>query len=125
MSRSIISTAGTPSTVGPFSPGVRADNSLIFFSGQVGLDPATGTLADGITAQTRQALQNLTVIVEAAGKTLEDVVRVGIYLTDMKDYTAMNQAYLESFAAPYPARTAIQVAGLPLGAAVEIDAIVG
>lgn len=125
MGRNTISADKTSAAVGPFSPAVRAGDSLIFVSGQVGMDPATGALADGVAAQTAQALRNLAAVVEAAGKALDDVVRVGVYLTDMADYAAMNHAYLEFFEAPCPARTAIQVVGLPLGAAVEIDAIVG
>ena len=109
--------------VGPFSPATRGGGAL-FVSGQVAQDPATGTLIDGdVTRQTDQVLRNLAAVLEAAGKGLGDVVRVGVYLTDMADYAAMNEVYRAHFQAPYPARTAIGVAALPLGAAVEIDAI--
>jgi 2-iminobutanoate/2-iminopropanoate deaminase len=109
--------------VGPFSPATRGGGAL-FVSGQVAQDPATGTLIDGdVTRQTDQVLRNLAAVLEAAGKGLGDVVRVGVYLTDMADYAAMNEVYRTHFQAPYPARTAIGVAALPLGAAVEIDAI--
>jgi len=109
--------------VGPFAPATRGGGAL-FVSGQVAQDPATGTLIDGdVTRQTDQVLRNLAAVLEAAGKGLGDVVRVGVYLTDMADYAAMNEVYRAHFQAPYPARTAIGVAALPLGAAVEIDAI--
>jgi 2-iminobutanoate/2-iminopropanoate deaminase len=118
--------SGTPATpVGPFSPAVSGDN-LIFVSGQVALDPASGALIDGdISAQTEQVLRNLTSVLEPAGKNLGDVVRVSVYLADMQSYSAMNDVYVRHFEAPYPARTAIAVAALPLGAAVEMDAVVG
>jgi 2-iminobutanoate/2-iminopropanoate deaminase len=117
--------SGTPSTrVGPFSPAVSGDN-LIFVSGQVALDPTSGALIEGdISTQTEQVLRNLAAVLEAAGKNLGDVLRVGVYLTDMHSYSAMNEVYVKHFEAPYPARTAIAVAALPLGAAVEMDAIV-
>jgi 2-iminobutanoate/2-iminopropanoate deaminase len=123
--REQITTDKIAGPVAPFSAAVRL-GGLIFLSGQVGQDPATGALIDGdVVAQTEQIFKNLTSVLEAAGKTLDDVVRVGVYLTDMNDFAAMNSVYGKSFAQPYPARTAIGVAALPLGAAVEIDAIVG
>jgi 2-iminobutanoate/2-iminopropanoate deaminase len=123
MARQVIGgNASTP--VGPFSPAVCGEQ-LIFVSGQVALDPTTGTLIDGdIAVQTEQVLRNLAAVLEAAGKNLGDVLRVGVYLTDMRSYAAMNDVYVKHFAAPYPARTAIAVAALPLGAAVEMDAVV-
>ena len=123
--REQITTVKIADPVAPFSAGIRRDG-FIFLSGQVGQDPATGALIDGdAAAQTEQIFKNLASVLEAAGKTLDDVVRVGVYLTDMNDFAAMNSVYGKSFAQPYPARTAIGVAALPLGAAVEIDAIVG
>lgn len=125
MTRDVVSTDKIAKAVGPFSAAVRRD-VFTFLSGQVGQDPATGALIDGDTAaQAEQALRNLTAVVEAAGKTLDDVVRVGVYLTDMADFVAVNAVYERFFTKPYPARTAIAVAALPLGAAVEMDAIVG
>ena len=112
--------AGPP--VGPFSPAVRIDGAL-YLSGQVGQDPATGRLAEGVAAQTEQAFRNLSAVLEAAGRTLDDVVRVGVYLADMGDFAAMNEVYARWFEQPYPARTTIGVAALPLGAAVEIDLV--
>jgi 2-iminobutanoate/2-iminopropanoate deaminase len=98
----------------------------MFVSGQVGQDPTTGALIDGdVVRQTEQALRNLAAVLEAAGKSLGDVLRVSVYLTDMITLAMMNEVYLEHFEPPYPVRTAIRVAALPLGAAVEIDAMVG
>ena len=109
----------------PFSPGVRA-GSLIYFSGQIGLDPATGKLAPGgAAAQTAQAIANIETVLEAAGKTLGDVIKANVYLADMADYAAMNEAYAKAFDRPFPARTCVGVAALPLGASVEIEVITG
>jgi reactive intermediate/imine deaminase len=123
--REQITTDKIAKPVGPFSAAVRHDG-FTFLSGQVAQDPATGALVEGdITAQTEQIFRNLTAVLEAAGKTLDDVVRVGVYLTDMNNFAAVNSVYARFFTEPYPARTAIGVAALPIGAAVEIDAIVG
>jgi 2-iminobutanoate/2-iminopropanoate deaminase len=109
--------------VGPFSQGIRI-NGLLFLSGQVGLDPATGKLVPGgIRAETEQVLRNLAAVLEAAGKTFTDVVRAGVFLTDIGDFSAMNAVYEKQFIQPYPARTTIAVAALPLGARVEIDLV--
>lgn len=109
----------------PFSAGVRA-GELIYFSGQVGLDPATGELATGgAAAETARALRNIAETLKAADKTLDDVVKANIYLSDIAgDYAAMNEAYAAAFEKPFPARTCVGVAGLPLGARVEIEVIV-
>ncbi len=109
--------------VGPFSPGVRV-GELLFLSGQVALSPKTGQLIGGdVAAQTEQVLQNLRTLLGAVGKSLADVARVNVYLTDMKDFGPMNAVYARHFEAPYPARTTVAVSALPLGAAVEIDLI--
>jgi 2-iminobutanoate/2-iminopropanoate deaminase len=109
--------------VGPFSPAVR-DGDRVYASGQVAQDPATGKLIEGgVAAQTEQIFRNLTVLLEAADKSLDDVVKVNVYLTDIATFAAMNDVYAKHFAAPYPARTTIGVAALPLGAAVEIEMI--
>jgi 2-iminobutanoate/2-iminopropanoate deaminase len=98
---------------------------LLFLSGQVAQDPATGKLIEGdAAAQAEQILRNIAVALEGAGKGLGDVVRVGVYLADMADFAAMNEAYARHFSKPFPARTAIGVAALPLGAAVEMDVVV-
>ncbi len=109
--------------VGPFSPAVRAGGS-VYLSGQVAQDPATGRLVEGdVVRQTEQVLRNVRVVLEAAGKSLSDVVAVRVYLTDMANFAAMNEVYAKNFEPPYPARTTIGVRALPLGAAVEIDVI--
>lgn len=122
MPRDAIRSDKFPPSPAPLSPGVRA-GELIFLSGQVGTDPATGQLVHGVAAQTEQAIHNLAAVLEAAGRTLDDVVRVGVYLTDMGNFAAMNEVYAHHFAAPYPARTTIGVAALPLGALVELDLV--
>ncbi|HEX7938762.1 MAG TPA: Rid family detoxifying hydrolase [Gemmatimonadaceae bacterium] len=109
--------------VGPFSPAVR-DGDRVYTSGQVAQDPATGKLIEGgVAAQTEQIFRNLTVVLEAAGKTLADVVKVNVYLTDIRRFTEMNDVYARQFVAPYPARTTLGVAALPLSAEVEIEMI--
>jgi 2-iminobutanoate/2-iminopropanoate deaminase len=124
MTRNAITTDELPAPVGPFSVAVHGGN-LLFVSGQVAQDPATGKLIDGDAGrQTEQILANLAVVLAAAGKNLGDVIRVGVYLTDMTDFAAMNDVYGRHFTHPYPARTTIGVAALPLGAAVEIDVVV-
>jgi 2-iminobutanoate/2-iminopropanoate deaminase len=123
MSRDAFSSDQLAPPVGPFSPGVRA-GALLFLSGQVALNPKTGRLIGGdAAAQTEQVLQNLRTLLAAAGKSLADVARVNVYLTDMKDFAQMNAVYARHFEAPFPARTTVAVAALPLGAAVEIDLI--
>jgi reactive intermediate/imine deaminase len=113
-----------PKAVGPFSPAVRT-GEFIYVSGQIGQDPVSGGLIPGgIERQTEQAFANLSAILASAGRSLADVVRVGIYLTDMRDFTSVNAIYARHFAEPYPARTTVGVAALPLGAAMEIDAVV-
>jgi|SRR6516225_9883497 2-iminobutanoate/2-iminopropanoate deaminase len=110
--------------VGPFSQAIRADG-FIHFSGQVGQDPASGKLVEGgVTAETEQVFKNLAAVLEAAGKSFDDVVRAGVFLTRMGDFAAMNGVYAKQFSQPFPARTTIAVAGLPLGACVEIDLVV-
>jgi len=111
--------------VGPFSPAVR-EGDRVYTSGQVAQDPATGQLiAGGVAAQTEQILHNLAVILRAADKSLGDVAKVNVYLTDMRDFAEMNDVYAKHFSPPYPARTTVAVAALPLGAQVEIETIAG
>jgi 2-iminobutanoate/2-iminopropanoate deaminase len=110
--------------VGPFSQAIEV-GGFIFFSGQVGQDPTTGKLvAGGIAAETERIFQNLAAVLKAAGKGFDDVARAGVYLTSMTDYVAVNGIYARHFSPPFPARTAIGVAALPLGACVEIDLVV-
>jgi 2-iminobutanoate/2-iminopropanoate deaminase len=123
MSKLTISTAGAPAAIGPYSQAIRAGN-LIFVSGQIPLDPATGQMAgDDISVQTEQVLKNLSAILQAAGLNLAKVVKTTVYLRDMADFAKMNEVYAKFFASPAPARATVQVAKLPKDATVEIDAI--
>ena len=121
--REIISTTGAPGAIGPYSQGVKA-NGMLFVSGQLPQDPATGAFpGSDITSQTRQSLTNVKHIVEAAGMTLADVVRVGVFLKDMNDFAAMNEVYGQFFTTDCPARAAVEVARLPKDALVEIECV--
>ena len=118
-----IATHDAPAAIGPYSQAVRAGD-LLFLSGQIPLDPATGQIVTGdVVAQTDRAMHNLRAILEAAGCALADVVRTTIYLVDLAQFAAVNEAYGRFFEPPYPARTTVQVAALPRGAQVEIDAV--
>jgi reactive intermediate/imine deaminase len=121
--KSIISTPQAPAAIGPYSQAVRADNTL-YLSGQIGLNPATMELVEGIDAQIEQVLANLQAVIAAAGADLSQVVRLTVYLTDLGNFTKVNEAMSRIFQAPYPARAAVGVASLPRGALVEIDGIV-
>jgi reactive intermediate/imine deaminase len=123
MSRDPVSTDRAPAAIGPYSQAVRAGGTA-WLSGQIPLDPATGELVTGdIQAQTRRVFENLKAVCEAAGGSLDGVVRVGIYVMDLADFAQVNAVMAEYFQAPYPARSTIQVAGLPRGARVEVDAV--
>lgn len=123
MARAAISAPGA-AAIGPYAHGVKAGGDTLFLSGQTPLDPATGKLVIGdIGVQTRQCLHNLGQVLEAAGLGFDDVVKCNVFLVDMADFAAMNAVYAEHFRAPYPARTTIGVAALPLGARVEIEMI--
>jgi 2-iminobutanoate/2-iminopropanoate deaminase len=122
--RQIVNAAGAPAAVGPYSHAVRA-GGLLFCSGQTPLDPETNTLVEGTVAdRTRRCLDNLAAVCEAAGADLADAVRCAVYVTDLSVFGDVNAAYAEYFPGEPPARTTIGVASLPLGADVEIDAIV-
>ena len=123
MQRHIISTDKAPAAVGPYSQGVQIGD-LVYTAGQIPLDPATGRLVEGpIEAQTRQVLDNLKAIVEAAGSSMSQVVKTTVFLVDMGEFKAMNGVYSEFFPAAPPARSTVQVSALPLGARVEIEAV--
>jgi reactive intermediate/imine deaminase len=123
MSRQTISTPQAPKAIGPYSQAVRCGNT-VYFSGQIPLDPATGELVTGdITAQTRRVFENLKAVCEASGGTLAQIARVGIYLTDLANFAAVNAVMAEYCTQPYPARSTIGVSSLPRGAQVEVDAI--
>ena len=123
--RDVVSTDKAPKAIGPYSQGIKAGD-FVFTAGQAGVDPATGKLVEGgVGEQTRQVLKNIQAILEAAGTSLERVVKVGVFLQDMADFQAMNAVYAEFFPPDKnpPARTTVQAAKLPLGALVEIDAV--
>jgi 2-iminobutanoate/2-iminopropanoate deaminase len=118
-----ISSPGAPKAIGPYSPAIRA-GQLLFVSGQVPIDPATGNMiTGGIADQTRRVLDNIGELLLAAGRSFGDVARTTVFLADMNDFSAMNEVYGEYFAEPYPARATVQVARLPKDARVEIDVI--
>ena len=124
MSKIAITSPELASPVGPFSQAVDV-GGFIYFSGQVGQDPTTGKLvAGGIAAETDRIFQNIEAVIKEAGKSFDDVMRAGVYLTSMSDYAALNGIYAKHFSQPFPARTVIGVAALPLGACVEIDLVV-
>lgn len=123
MSRQIISTEQAPAAIGPYSQAVRAGDT-VYFSGQIPLDPATGNVVEGdVTAQAHRVFQNLVAVAQAAGGSLAQFVRVGIYVTDLGNFAAVNAVMAEYFQAPYPARSTIEVSALPKGVQVEVDAI--
>ena len=123
MSKQIIHTEQAPAAIGPYSQAVRAGNT-VYFSGQIPLDPATGNLVGGdIEAQARRAFDNLKAVAEAAGGSLGDIVRLGLYLTVLGEVAKVNAVMQDYFQAPFPARSTIEVAGLPKGAAFEVDAV--
>lgn len=118
-----IATDQAPQAIGPYSQAVRA-GSWLFVSGQIGLNPSSGELvAGGVVAETTRVLDNLREVLNAAGASLDDVVRTTIYLVDLRNFGRVNEAYAAFFRAPYPARATVGVAALPRGARVEIDAI--
>ena len=121
--KTIISTENAPEAIGPYSQAIRA-NGFIFAAGQTGLDPATMELvAGGVEAQARQVLTNLKHVLEAAGTSLDRVVKTTVFLTDMANFAAMNAVYMEFFPENPPARSTVAVAGLPKGGLVEIEAV--
>lgn len=123
MTKQIIHTEQAPAAIGPYSQAVRVGNT-VYFSGQIPLDPATGQLVGGdIGVQARRAFDNLKAVCEAAGGTMDDIVRVGLYLTDLSEFAVVNAVMAEYFAAPYPARSTIEVTALPKDAIFEVDAV--
>ena len=123
MSRTVIASDQAPKAIGPYSQAIQVGNT-IYTSGQIPLDPATGELIAGdITAQAHRVFGNLRAVVEAAGARFADVARVGIYLTDLSNFAAVNAVMAEYFQEPYPARSTIGVASLPRGAQVEVDLV--
>ena len=119
-----IETKKAPAAIGPYSQAINSGSGLVFVSGQLPIDPATGTFPEGgVKEQTRQSLINAKAILEAAGLDLTKVVKTTVFLSDMADFTAMNEVYAQFFEAPFPARSAVAVKTLPKGALVEIECI--
>lgn len=117
-----IESAKALAAVGPYSQAIST-GQLVFLSGQLGIKQATGTMEEGLEAQTRQAFTNITHVLAAANLTLENIVKVTVFLTDINDFAAVNAIYAEQFSQPYPARSAFQVSALPMGGLVEIEVI--
>ncbi len=122
MTREAIQTGDAPAAIGPYSQAIAIDG-LIFCSGQLGLDPATGSLLDGVEAQAERAMLNLRAVLDAAGVTFEDVVKTTIFLSDIDDFAVVNAVYGRFMPDPPPARSTVQVAALPKGGRVEIELI--
>ena len=117
-----ISTEGAPSAIGPYSQAVER-NGMLFISGQLPIDPGTGTMPDTASAQTERSLMNIRAIAEAAGYDMSDCVKLTIYLSDLTSFSEVNEVYRTFFTEPYPARSCIEVSAIPKGAMLEIDAI--
>ena len=122
MARSIVSTPAAPAAIGPYSQAVKAGNQ-VFLSGQIGLDPATMQLVEGVEAQAVRVFDNLKAVAEAAGGSFADVVKITIYLTDLGNFGTVNEVMTRYFAEPYPARATVGVRELPRGALVEADLV--
>lgn len=123
MSRQTIQTDKAPKAIGPYSQAIKND-SLVFCSGQIGIHPHTGALvSDSVTEQAHQALKNLMSVLDAAGCKIGDVIKTTVFLKNMSDFAAVNEVYASYFKVPYPARSAVEVAKLPLGALFEIEAV--
>jgi 2-iminobutanoate/2-iminopropanoate deaminase len=124
MTKTAITSPEIAPPVGPFSQAIQIDD-FVYLSGQVGQDPATGKLVEGgIVAETERVFKNLEAVLKAAGRSFGDVVRAGVFLTNIGDFAAMNGVYAMQFSQPFPARTTVAVAALPLGACVEVDLVV-
>ena len=122
MSKQAVTSKHAPAALGPYSQGIRAGQT-VYMSGQIGLDPATGNLVEGVEAQTHQVFHNLRAVAQAAGGELDDIVKLSIMLADLNDFAKINEIMASYFRAPYPARATYQVAGLPKAARVEIEGI--
>lgn len=124
--KKVIATSAAPGAIGPYSQAIEAqtpNSSFVFASGQIPINPADGTIPEGIREQTRQSLANVKAILAEAGLTLDNVVKTTVFLHDMADFAAMNEVYAEAFKAPYPARSAVAVKELPKQVLVEIEVI--
>lgn len=122
MNKEAIFSDNAPSAIGPYSPGVKLGD-MLYLSGQLGLDPATGTLPEGVEAQAEQSLKNIENLLAEAGATMANVVKTTVFLADIADFARVNEVYAKHFEAPFPARSAVQVAAIPAGGLVEIEVI--
>ncbi|EHC1584078.1 RidA family protein [Listeria monocytogenes] len=122
MAKEIIQTSSAPKALGPYSQAVKV-NGLIFTSGQLGINPETGELAEGATKQVEQAFKNLAAVLEEAGSGLEKIIKATVFFKDLNEFTAVNEVYATFFSSDFPARSAFQVAKLPLDAEIEIEVI--
>ncbi len=122
MKKQEISTVNAPAAIGPYAQGIKTGD-MIFVSGQLGFDPATGIIPEGVEAQTRQVMKNLAAILKEAGGTLEHIVKTTIFVKDLQDFVTVNGIYSEYLTKPYPSRSTVEVACLPKDALVEIEAI--
>ena len=121
--KTVISTTNAPAAIGPYSQAIRIGN-FVFTSGQIPIDPATGSFVEGgIKEQTRQSLLNVKAVLNEAGTTMDHVIKTTVFMADMNDFAEMNSVYAEFFNAPYPARSAVAVKTLPKGALIEIEVI--
>ncbi|MCI5551189.1 MAG: RidA family protein [Christensenellales bacterium] len=122
MANEIISTQKAPGAIGPYSQAVRAGD-MLFTSGQLGLNPETGVLAEGVRAQADQALKNLGAILHEAGLDYKDVIKTVVFIKNMADFKTVNEVYAQYFTANYPARSCVEVAALPMGGLVEVECV--
>jgi len=122
MGKEAIHSRHAPAALGPYSQGIRAGDT-VYLSGQIGLDPATGALVDGIDAQARQVFKNLRAVAQAAGGELDDIAKLTLLLAELGDFGTVNDIMADFFSAPYPARATYQVAALPKGARIEVEAV--
>ena len=122
MTREVVHSNGAPKAIGPYSQAIRAGDT-VYLSGQIGLDPATGQLVDGLSGQAHRVFQNLRAVCEAAGGTLDDLAKVTLLLVDIDDFAKVNEIMATYFREPYPARATYQVAALPKGARVEVEGV--
>ncbi|HSM38620.1 MAG TPA: RidA family protein [Candidatus Limnocylindrales bacterium] len=120
--RSAVQTNAAPAAIGPYSQAIRS-GELIFTAGQIGLEPGTGELVEGVAAQAERALRNLSAVLDAGGTSMERIIKTTIFLVDMADFATVNEVYARHITTPYPARSTVAVAGLPKGALVEIEAV--
>lgn len=122
MSKEVIITSNAPGAVGPYVQAARS-NGMVYCSGQLGIDPATGSLLEGVEAQAHRSMKNLGAVLEAAGSSYSNIVKTTIFLADMDDFAIVNEIYKSYFPGTYPARSCVQVAKLPLGGLIEVECI--